>query len=43
MELEIDAIHQPQRLEFVLGQFAGQAARDLIAEFRDAFGDKSPV
>ena len=43
VELQIHAIHQPQRLEFVLGQFAGQAARDLVAEFRDPFGHQRPV
>ena len=43
VQLQIDAIHQPQRLEFFLGQFAGQAARDLIAKFRDALGDQRAV
>ena len=39
VQLQIDAVHQPQRLEFVLGQFARQPARDLVAEFGDALGD----
>ena len=43
VQLQIDAIHQPQRLEFVLGQFARQAARDLVAEFGDALGDQRAV
>ena len=43
MQLEIDAIHQPQRLEFFFRQLAGQAACDLIAEFRDTLGDQRPV
>ena len=43
VELQIDAVHQPQRLEFVFGQFAGEPARDLIAEFRDPFGDQRAV
>ena len=43
VKLQIDAVHQPQRLEFLLGQLAGQAARDLIAEFGDALGDQRPV
>ena len=40
VELQIDAVHQPQRLELVFGQFAGQPARHLIAEFRDPLGDQ---
>ena len=43
VQLQIDAVHQPQRLELVLGQFAGQPARHLVAEFRDALGDQRPV
>ena len=43
VQLQIEAVHQPQRLELVLGQLAGQAARDLVAEFRDALGDQRPV
>jgi hypothetical protein len=30
---EIDAVLQPQHLEFVLGEFAGEAPLHLIAEF----------
>ena len=43
VELQIDAIHQPQRLELVLGQLARQAARDLVAKIRDALGDERAV
>ncbi len=43
VKLEIDAVHQPQRLELVFGQRAGQPARNLIAEFRDALGDQRAV
>ena len=43
VELQIDAVHQPQRLELLLGQFARKAARDLIAEFRNALGDQRAI
>ena len=33
VQLQIEAVHQPQRLELVFGQFAGDAALHLIAEF----------
>ena len=36
VQLQIDAVHQPQRLELVLGQLARQAAADLVAELRHA-------
>jgi hypothetical protein len=36
VELEIEAVHQPQRLELVLGDLAGEAAVHLVAEFLDA-------
>ena len=36
VELEIEPVHQPQRLELVLGQLAFEAAAGLIAEFGDA-------
>ena len=32
MELEIESVHQPQRLELVLGELARQPARHLAAE-----------
>ena len=35
MKLEIEAIHQPQRPEFLLGQFACQTALGLLPEFGD--------
>ena len=43
MQLQIDAVLQPQHLEFVLGEFAGQPALHLIAKFRDAFVDDGAV
>ncbi len=36
VELEVEPVHQPQRLELVLGQLAFEAAAGLIAEFGDA-------
>jgi hypothetical protein len=32
VELQIDAVHQPERLELLLGQRAGEPAGDLVAE-----------
>ena len=43
VELQIDAVHQAQRLELVFGQLARQAARHLVAEFGDALGDQRAV
>ena len=43
VQLQINAVHEPQRLEFVFGQFAGEAARDLIAEFADTLVHKRAV
>ena len=43
MQLQVDAVLQPQHLEFVLGEFAGQPALHLIAEFRDTFVDERAV
>ena len=43
VQLKINAIHQPQRLELILCQFAGQTPRDLVAKFRNPFGDQRPV
>ena len=43
VQLQVDAVHQPQRLELVLGQLAGEAARHLVAELRDAFLDEAAV
>jgi hypothetical protein len=39
VQLEVQAVHQPQWLELVLGQLAREAAADLIAEFIDALVD----
>ena len=36
MQLEVEPVHQPQRLELVLGQLAFEAATGLVTEFRDA-------
>jgi hypothetical protein len=41
VQLEIDAVHQPSGLNCVLGQLAGQAAADLVAELLDALGNKA--
>ncbi len=43
VQLQIEPVHQPQRLEFVFGQFAAEPAFDLVAELRDAFGDEASV
>ena len=43
VQLQIDAVHQPQRLELVLGQLAGEPARDLTAEFGDALRQQGSV
>ena len=43
MELQINAVLQPQHLEFVFGQFTGKPALHLIAEFRDPLVDQRAV
>lgn len=43
VKLEIEAVHQPDRLELLLRQLAGQPALDLFAELLDALGDELPV
>ena len=43
VKLQIDAVLQPQHLEFVLGQFAGEAALDLVAEFGDALVEQRAI
>ena len=43
VELEVEAVHQPERLELVLGQLTGQAAGGLVAELRHALGDEIVV
>jgi hypothetical protein len=35
MQLEVEAVHQPQRPELLLGQLAGEAALDLPPELGD--------
>jgi hypothetical protein len=37
MPLQIQAIAQPQNLEFIFAEIAGQKAPRLLAEFHDAF------
>ncbi len=43
VQLKVDAVHQAQRLEGILGQFTGEAAADLIAELLHAARNKSVV
>src|SRR3546814_3448713 len=43
MELQVDAVHQAQRLEFVLAELAGEPAPDLPAELLHALFHESPV
>ncbi len=43
VELQIDAVHQAQRLELLLGQLADQASRHLPAELVDAGVDEIAV
>ena len=43
VQLQVYAVHQPQRLELVLGDLARQAAGDLAAELRDALADERLV
>ncbi|MNL72581.1 hypothetical protein D3C87_1979130 [compost metagenome] len=38
MKLEIDAVHQPERLEGVFTDLARQSPRDLIAKLADTVG-----
>jgi hypothetical protein len=38
VQLQIEAVHQPDRLELVLGDLAGQPALNLLAELRGAVG-----
>jgi hypothetical protein len=35
MKLEVETVLQPQRLELIVGHLAGDAARNLVAEFLD--------
>jgi hypothetical protein len=43
VELQVEAVHQPQGLELGLVQRAGQAALDLVAELRHPLGDEAVV
>ena len=43
VQLQIEAVHQAQRAEFILGQAAIQTAADLIGELRDAGADEGFV
>ena len=40
MQLEVQAVHQPQRPELVLGDLAREAALHLAAKLRGALGDE---
>ena len=41
--LDVEAVLQAQRAEFVVGQFAGLPAADLVAELGDALVDELVV
>ena len=43
VKLQIDAVHQPQRLELVFGEFAGKPAGDLVAKLGDALGEQGTI
>ena len=43
VELQVDAVHQAQRLELVFCQRAGDATLHLVAELGDAVGDEGGV
>ena len=43
VQLQIDAVLQPQHLEFVLGELPGQPPLHLIAKFRNTFVDDRAI
>ena len=43
VKLQVEAVHQPMRAELLLGQFAAEAARHLIAELLDPRRDEGGV
>jgi hypothetical protein len=43
VKLQIDAVHQPERLESIFGKLARQAAGYLVAKLRDTVGNKGMV
>ncbi len=43
MQLKIEPVHQPQRLELVLGELPGEPPRDLVAELCRALGHEPRV
>ncbi len=43
MKLQIDPVHQPQRLEGILADLASKPPRDLVAKLIDAVGDKGVI
>src|SRR5207248_4843348 len=43
VQLQIDPVLEPQDLELVLGELAGEAAFHLVAEFQDALVDERAV
>jgi hypothetical protein len=40
MQLHVETVHQPQRLELILSELAGHATFYLAAELLDALGDQ---
>ena len=43
MQLQVEAVLQPQRLELLLGEIAGEASRHLAAELGGASGDEGVI
>ncbi len=43
VKLQVDAIHEAQRFELILGQLTGKPPRDLIAKLRRPFRDECAV
>src|ERR1700722_11770710 len=43
VELQVEAVHQPMGAKLLFGQFAAEAARDLIPKLLDSRGDEGGV
>ena len=43
VELQVDAVLQPERLELLLVELAGEPPRDLVAELRDPLADEGVI
>ena len=43
VQLQIDAVLQPERLELLFVEFAGEPPRDLVAELGDPLADEGMV